>query len=156
MKKLLLTLLLVLAFSSTHAEYQRFLDNNPNWPLIYGHMDSASYLDASSVVVKYYDNKGIVIAVNVMFGVNKNTTKYERLATKWIYVFNPSIKSWYRSVNIDNRIITLPPSAYPQSAYLSHDNGETWKLIDLTNTSGYNLGAKLMIEEAVEALINKK
>lgn len=156
MKKLLLTLLLILVFSSANAEYQRFLDNNPNWPLIYGHMDSASYLDASSVVVKYYDDKGIVMAVNVMFGVNKNTTKYQKLATKWIYVFNPSVKSWYRTVSIDNRIITLPPSAQPQSAYLSHDNGTTWKLIDLTNTAGYNLGAKLMIEESVEALMNKK
>lgn len=59
----LLTLWGCLAFSTTFAAgYPEYLNDNPSYPLLYAHMDYATYLDADSVVLEYQSNLGTVWA----------------------------------------------------------------------------------------------
>ncbi len=73
MKKVWTTLILgaVLSASSVMAaNYPQYLYGNTSYPILYGHMDYATYLDTSSVVIKYISEHGGVVWAQSEVGVS--------------------------------------------------------------------------------------
>ena len=64
-KRLFLTTLIITLFFNfcvSAANYPNYLYDNPNYQLAYAHMDHATYLDTSSVVLKSLSSKGLLFA----------------------------------------------------------------------------------------------
>lgn len=73
MKKVWTTLILGAMLSASSvmaANYPQYLYGNPSYPILYGHMDYAMYLDTSSVVVKYISENGGVVWAQSEVGVS--------------------------------------------------------------------------------------
>lgn len=158
MKKIITALsilLLMSSFGTSHA-YDRYLNGDRNWKFIYGHMGYASYMDMSSATVKLYSkSQGTVIAVNIVTGVNIDNSASQRFNTLWIYIPSPTKISGYTFARIDSRDISLPPNLGDNISYISYDNGENWRPVNLKDNHGYNLHSKNTIIMAVESVIDK-
>ena len=157
MKKLLFALAITVLLSSSSAyAYDRYLDGNPNWRIIYGHMDYASYMDMSSATYKYIENKGLIIVVNIIGGVNKNRSDRQSHYTRWIYIpMNPKATG-YSSANFNGQELTIPPYISKNVAYIGGKTLDEWRPIRLDDNHGYNMSAKRTIELAFKAATEKE
>lgn len=141
---------MILLFGSlmgiAHADYQNYLYDNANYPIIYAHMGGANYLDTSSVTLKKSDADSIIFAQNqILAEYNRDITEIKEVRaarTVWFYQpRNPSIQAT-TTVVIDGKTITLPPYVDADVAYVSYDNAQSWTPFNVSDTYGYNLAAR--------------
>lgn len=162
----ILTLWASLSFSTAFAiGYPQYLNDNPSYPLLYAHMDYATYLDADSVVLEYqsYD-LGIVWAqceVGAGFHYDAATEteilqSIEEPRVIWFYYPNASDSySDHESlVNINGQEISLPP-AIKEIAYISYDSGAHWTSFDINDVTGVNYSRYAGFWKGLEIIKNK-
>lgn len=152
MKKILLVItLLILSISTVMAaNYPRDLYGDSNYPLIYAHMNGASYLDKRSVVLKQQNERNIIFAQNIVYASFKNDMESfnESLVsvspahTMWFYKPLDKNQLGMISMNIDGRHVLLPPYMGDDVAYVSSDNAEHWTPFYISVTFGYNMGVR--------------
>ena len=149
MKKVWTTLILgaVLSASSVMAaNYPQYLYGNTSYPILYGHMDYATYLDTSSVVIKYISEHGGVVWAQSEVGVsfyydastgNENVKKVKMPKVIWFYI--PEMKDGHgmHGVDIDDKKVVLPPFI-KDIAYVSYNAGNSWTPFYMHDNSGYN------------------
>ncbi|WP_301877358.1 hypothetical protein [uncultured Megasphaera sp.] len=160
----LLTLWGCLAFSTTFAAgYPEYLNDNPSYPLLYAHMDYATYLDADSVVLEYQSNLGTVWAqyeVGAGFHYDSATgneilKSVEPPRVCWFYYpaeFDPYSEE--SLVTINGRDISLPPSRN-ETAYISYDSGEHWTAFNINDVTGVNCSKHAGFWKGLEIIKNK-
>lgn len=66
-------------------QYDNYLNGDTNYPLLYGHMGSAWYLDKSSVVVKQDDSVAHKFAENIIMVDADNGYSIINTGTLWFY-----------------------------------------------------------------------
>lgn len=103
-------------------EYPDYLNDDVNYPLVYGHMGIGFYLDESSIIVKEKNRKnGFVIFAENIISFNVDENKIEKTYTVW---FNEPAKR--EAFNV---------------AYVSN-NGDSWKMFYIDDTHGYNMSTR--------------
>lgn len=79
----------VCVYPASAAIYPDYWRNDKNFPLVWGHMGTAQYMDKTSLVVQRYDPPNYVIAVNVItvYGADSGNTEIARVDT-FRYYYN--------------------------------------------------------------------
>lgn len=119
--------------------YPEYLYGNPAYPMVAGRMDYATYLDKSSVVLKYQsEDQGMVwaqyeIDVGFKYDSATRTEHLNKVKTPVIYWYyfpeNPNNLDYSIAI-IDGRSYVLPPFR-ENTAYYSRDFGRTWNSFSL-------------------------
>ena len=159
-----LTLWASLSFSAALAiGYPQYLNDNPSYPLLYAHMDYATYLDANSVVLEHQsEDIGIVWAqyeVGAGFHYDSETSNeilksIEEPRVFWFYFPAESNSHSESLVNINGRNISLPP-AIKEIAYISYDSGAHWTPFKINDVTGVNYSKYAGFWKGLEIIQNK-
>lgn len=146
-KRLFLTTLIITLFFNfcvSAANYPNYLYDNPNYKLAYAHMDHATYLDTSSVVLKSLSSKGLLFAeivVPVDFKYNHHTNEeiIDTVHTPMTVLFYRPFFSQYQGFSEIYKGMIVPPYVSDVHAYISYDDGANWTVFNTQDTHGYNL-----------------
>lgn len=134
-----------------------------NTPLIYAHMDHATYLAADFVTFLPIDEEYGLLWVQREIPVDFTyipETGEEKIGSfgkdviRFYFVPLPAVKEPL-IINIGPSTMTLPPYADADHVYTSTDGGTTWRRFDIMDTHGYNMalyqGFRMGLHYAVQA-----
>lgn len=125
MKKLcgFLMLLCLFAFipTASAAIYPDYWRNDTNFPLVWGHMGTARYMDKTSLVVQRYDPPNYVIAVNVItvYGADSGNTEIARVDT-FRYYYNYENTGMYTIGDNEARHYIKPTGSNAESGLVMY------------------------------------
>lgn len=147
-KRIFLASIIVAAasFPTTFAaHYPHYLYDNPSYPMVDAHMDTATYLDDDSVVLKYKSDHGVIWAQYQIFAKfdydystgNENLRNVDKPKLLWFYMPADPNNHCHSLVNIDGRSYILPPFI-ENIAYVSYDSGAHWDPFYTNDTTGCN------------------
>ena len=114
MKKICMLLMFLCLFAyfptisaSAYPDYWR---NDTNFPLVWGHMGTAQYMDKTSLVVQRYDPPNYIIAVNVItvHNADAGNTEIGRVNT-YRYYYNYDSTGMY-SIGNDEKCYYIKPT----------------------------------------------
>lgn len=159
MRKLILSLIatciMMISTSIAVDTYPQYIYNNPNIPIVHGHMGGALYLDTTSTTVKYISKTTILFAENTIsaeYDREYNLKSMQEPHTRWYYYTSDVTKRGTTVIIIDGQNIDVPPYVNNDVAYVSYDNGNSWKPFYISNTTGYNLSARQPFIKGLESL----
>ncbi len=146
MKKLILTLSFLFFGATTSFAnlYPDYLYDNPNYPMVYGHMDVGFYIDKKSITLLQNNRQGTIFSENLLYVQCKfNSSEMKEVPqkiTKSInyYFYYPTNPTQLGCVHSSLNNIILPPYLGPDLAYYSKDQGSSWTPFYISNESGYN------------------
>lgn len=84
--------------------YGKYMNNNPNFPIVNGHMGYAEYLDKSSIVVLKNDNDSLLFTANIVIANADDNYTVARTITMWFYRNNSDIYDIYYSKNARSKL----------------------------------------------------